>query len=378
MSTETSVKQGDFYRRKLAAGGAVLAPMAGYSDAPFRRLCREFGSAWAVTEMVSAKALVLGDLQGIEIGAPYPGEPDLVIQVFGGEPEVVAAGGRILYDRYRPAALDLNMGCPVKKVTGKSCGAKLMLEPARAAAIVRALAAAVPVPVSAKLRLGYDRVNVFEVAAALEEAGASLITVHGRTAAQKYSGDADWHTVREVAERLSIPVVGSGDVTTAAQYSRYRSWGLGVMVGRGAIGRPWIFAELQNDELQDGELQDDELRGATGLALGAIVRLAYRHAALNCDWYGETRGMLPMRAQLIRYFVGAPDYDRLRSRLVQVSSLADLADCLQSHFGTTLGGVALQNTVEQPGSRSEEATSPLSQRHDAQTLLTAPSAVAKV
>ncbi|MDZ7704000.1 MAG: tRNA-dihydrouridine synthase family protein [Trueperaceae bacterium] len=384
MCTETtSVKQDDFYRRKLAAGGAILAPMAGYSDAPFRRLCREFGSAWAVTEMVSAKALVLGDLQGIEIGAPYPGEPDLVIQVFGGEPEVVAAGGRILYDRYRPAALDLNMGCPVKKVTGKSCGAKLMLEPSRAAAIVRALAAAVPVPVSAKLRLGFDKINVFEVAHALEDAGASLITVHGRTAAQKYSGDADWNTIREVAERLTIPVVGSGNVTTAAQYSRYRSWGLGVMVGRGAIGRPWIFAELQA-----GELQDSELQGGASLALDAIVRLAYRHAALNCDWYGEARGMLPMRAQLSRYFVGAPDYDRLRSRLVQVSSLADLADCLQTHFGpvlgvpvfgsSTLGGTALQDVDGRPSGQGEGVPTGSSRQLGAQTLLTAPSAVAKV
>ena len=108
--------QPNFYTHKLAAASAVLAPMAGFSDAPFRRLCRRYGSAWAVTEMVSAKALVLGEGRGLEIGAPYPDEPDLVIQVFGGEPEIVAAGGRILFERYRPAALDLNMGCPVKKI----------------------------------------------------------------------------------------------------------------------------------------------------------------------------------------------------------------------------------------------------------------------
>ncbi len=294
--------------------------MAGYTDAPFRRLCREFGSAWAVTEMVSAKALVVGDLRGIEIGEPYPGEPDLVIQVFGGEPDIVAAGGRILYDHYQPAALDLNMGCPVKKVTGKSCGSKLMLDPTRAAAIVRALADAVPVPVSAKLRLGFDKVNVFEVAHALEEAGASLIAVHGRTAAQKYTGEADWGTIREVAERVSVPVVGSGDVTSRAQFDRYRSWGVGVMVARGAIGRPWVFAEL---------------RGEPGLTLTEIVHLAYRHAALNCDWYGEDRAMRAMRGQLSRYFVDAPGYDALRPKLVRVETLSELAGCLQAHFGET-------------------------------------------
>ena len=149
-----------FYQDKLASAGAILAPMAGFTDAPFRKLCRDFGSAWAVTEMVSAKGLVQGDLRGVEIGEPYAGEPDLVIQVFGGEPDIVAAGGRILFEKYAPAALDLNMGCPVKKVTGKSCGSKLMLDPDRAAKIIRALGDAVPIPVSAKLRLGYDEVNV--------------------------------------------------------------------------------------------------------------------------------------------------------------------------------------------------------------------------
>ena len=156
----------NFYTRKLAEGRAALAPMAGYSDAPFRQLCRRFGSGWAVTEMVSAAALVLGQQRGVDIGAPYPGEPDLVIQVFGGDPEIVAAGGRMLFDSYRPAALDINMGCPVKKITGKSCGSRLMQDPERAAAIVGALTAAVPVPVSAKLRLGFDSVNALEVALA--------------------------------------------------------------------------------------------------------------------------------------------------------------------------------------------------------------------
>ena len=182
--------------------------MAGFTDAPFRQLCRGYGSAWAVTEMVSAKALVQGDLQGIEIGKPYPGEPDLVIQVFGGEPEIVAAGGRILYDTYQPVALDINMGCPVKKVTGKSCGSKLMQDPGRAAEIVRQLSAAVPIPVSAKMRLGFDEVNAKEVALALQEAGAALVTVHGRTAAQKYSGEADWEKIGEVAGGAAYPCGG--------------------------------------------------------------------------------------------------------------------------------------------------------------------------
>ena len=302
-----------FYTRKLAEGRAVLAPMAGFTDAPFRRLCRRFGSAWAVTEMVSAKALVQGSGRGLEIGAPYPDEPDLVIQVFGGEPEIVAAGGRILFDTYRPAALDLNMGCPVKKVTGKSCGSRLMQDPERAAATVYELVQAVPVPVSAKLRLGFDTVNALEVALALQEAGASLVTIHGRTAAQKYSGEADWNAIAEVAAQLSIPVVGSGDVTTKAQFERYRDLGLGVMVGRGALGQPWLFSILR------GELEPTR---------NEKVAVVLEHARHACRWYGSDHAIVKLRGQLLRYAETLPETATLRAALRQISTLADLETLL--------------------------------------------------
>lgn len=298
----------NFYARKLAERRAVLAPMAGFTDAPFRRLCRRFGSAWAVTEMVSAKALVTGDLRGIEIGAPYKNEPDLVIQVFGGEPEIVAAGGRILYDKYKPAALDLNMGCPVKKVTGKSCGSKLMQHPGRAAEIVRQLSAAVPVPVSAKLRLGYDTVNVLEVALALQEAGAALLSIHGRTAAQKYSGEADWDVVAEVAEQLSVPVVGSGDVTTQAQFDAHSARRLGVMIGRGALGRPWVFAECRGEQVPRRER----------------LELVLEHARLARAWYGSDHAIVRLRGQLLRYADGLPELRGLRAAFQQVTTLSEL------------------------------------------------------
>ena len=310
-----------FYKTKLAQGGAVLAPMAGFTDAPFRKLCRGFGSSWAVTEMVSAKGLVIGNLRGIEIGEPYPGEPDLVIQVFGGEPEIVAAGGRILYDLYKPSAIDLNMGCPVKKITGKSCGSKLMLDPERAAEIIRQLNAAVPVPVSAKMRLGYDSLNVLEVALALEEAGVDLVAIHGRTAKQKYSGEADWFTIKEVAEQLSIPVIGSGDVHSREQFERYRSWGLGVMVARAAVGQPWIFKEL---------------RGEAAPTLMKRLQTAYQHALMHCAWYAsksEVHAMRSLRGQLIKYF---EPFEGARAQVVKVSSLADLRELISLYTGLEL------------------------------------------
>lgn len=307
----------NFYTHKLAAASAVLAPMAGFTDAPFRRLCRRYGSAWAVTEMVSAKALVLGEGRGLEIGAPYPDEPDLVIQVFGGEPEIVAAGGRILYDTYRPAALDLNMGCPVKKVTGKSCGSRLMQDPERAANIVGALAKAVPVPVSAKLRLGFDTVNVLEVALALQEAGASLLTVHGRTAAQKYGGEADWDAVTEVAETLRVPVVGSGDVTTKRQFDDYRARGLGVMVGRGALGRPWLFATLRGEREPNAEEKLD---------------LVLEHAREARAWYGREHAVVKLRGQLLRYVEFLPDSEGVRAAFLRVETLAELEALLRERL----------------------------------------------
>ena len=316
----------NFYQKKLAEGGAILAPMAGYTDAPFRKLCRDFGSSWAVTEMVSAKGMVQGDLQGIEIGEPYPDEPDLVIQVFGGEADIVAEGGRIIYDHYSPKAIDLNMGCPVKKVTGKSCGSKLMQDPERAADIITALNAAVPVPVSAKMRLGFDKMNVLEVARALEEAGAAVIAVHGRTAEQKYTGEANWEAIQAVAEEVSIPVIGSGDVQTKEQYENYRKLGLGVMIARGAMGKPWIFAELFGAEKPEAE---------------QIARIAYKHAQLHLNWYsdgseyGELRAMRHLRSQLLKYFEFRPDS---RAILKDVSSLEQLATYILQEFELDLSG----------------------------------------
>jgi tRNA-dihydrouridine synthase B len=309
-----------FYERKLAEKRAVLAPMAGYTDAPFRKLCREFGSSWAVTEMVSAKGLVQGDLRGIEIGEPYAGEPDVVIQVFGGEAEIVAEGGQILFEKYKPDALDLNMGCPVKKITGKSCGSKLMQDPGRAAEIIRQLVQAVPIPVSAKMRLGYDRVNVLEVALALQEAGVSLIAIHGRTAEQKYTGEAKWEAIKDVADQLETPVIGSGDVTTKEQFERYQSWGLGVMIARGAMGRPWIFAELQGQDKPSPK---------------EISNIAYHHAERHCQWYApqsELHAMRALRSQLIHYFSFLPD---ARAEVSQLESLAALRQFIDKHFADT-------------------------------------------
>ena len=195
-----------------------------------------------------------------------------------------------------------------------------MGDPERAAAIVYELAQAVPVPVSAKLRLGFDVVNVLEVALALQEAGTALLTIHGRTAAQKYSGEADWNKVAEVAAQLSIPVVRSGDVTTKAQFERYRKLGLGVMVGRGALGQPWLFSTF---------------RGEPEPTRGEKIAVVLEHVRHACRWYGSDHAVVKLRGQLLRYAETLPDGAALRAAFARVSTLAELETLLTERPGTS-------------------------------------------
>ena len=305
--------------------GAVLAPMAGFSDAPFRRLAHHFGAAWAVSEMVSAKALTLPahDPAGWRISAPYPGEARAVVQLFAAEPELAARAVEQLERAHRPAAFDLNLGCPVRKVINRGCGSELLREPGRAASVLAAMVAAAHVPVSAKLRLGVDRDVAIEVAQALVEAGAAALAVHGRTAHQGYDGHADWDAIARVAAAVEVPVLGSGDVVDVAGYERARAVGLGVMVARGAIGRPWLFAQLRGAEAPDRD---------------AIVAVLWRHARDHTAWYGGPQPLRRLRGHLAAYaaaLAAAPGprlaTEALRAAVVRVDTLDDLRAALLHH-----------------------------------------------
>ncbi len=319
----------------LAEGRAVLAPMAGFTDAPFRRLARAYGAAWAVTEMVSSRALALGDPQGLAISAPYAGEPDVVVQLFAADPDEAATAARRLHAAFAPTAFDLNMGCPVRKVVHRGCGAELIRDPERAAAIVRALVAAVPVPITVKTRLGIDRFVAVEVARAVVEAGAAAIGVHGRTAVQKYGGAADWDAIAAVAAAVDVPVLGSGDVVDAASHARARARGVGVMIARGALGRPWVFRQV---------------RGGAAPTAAEVVAVAWRHARDHVAWYGAERDLRRLRGQLAAYADAAVraqanepqpwrdprqarDEHGLRDALVRVDRLEGVAEA----FGDALG-----------------------------------------
>lgn len=213
--------------------------MAGYSDAPMRQLAAEQGALWTVSEMISARGLMGGgDTEKLNLGRPYPGEQGRVVQLFGAEPDVLAGAVDRVGTWFSPAAIDLNMGCPVPKIRGKG-GACLLQTPETAYDLVRAMRSATTLDVSAKIRLGWDHDRSVEVAQGLEAAGAALITVHGRTSAQRYTGQADWDAIARVAAAVKVPVVGSGDITTPELARERRRMGVAaVMIGRGAVGNP--------------------------------------------------------------------------------------------------------------------------------------------
>src|SRR5512133_1240773 len=232
-------------------GRYFLAPLAGVSDRPFRTICREMGASFAYTEMVSAHGLVHGALQTSSYLDRDPEEDPFAVQVFAAEPDVLARGAAAAV-RAGAGIIDVNMACPVKKVCGTGAGAALGRDPARVEEAVRAIRGAVSVPVTVKIRAGWDdgEVNCIDVARAAEAGGAAAVALHGRTRTQMYSGRARWDLVRAVKQAVGIPVLGSGDVWTADDALRMRAeTGCdAVLVARGACGNPWIFRELRAAE----------------------------------------------------------------------------------------------------------------------------------
>jgi len=313
-----------------------LAPMAGVTDTVFRRLCKEQGADVLVTEFVSAEGIFRRNLRTLEYLDFDECERPVGIQLFGGDPDHLAEAARMVVDWKKPDFLDLNFGCPVNKVVCKNGGSSLLRDCPLLERVARAVVrAAAPCPVTAKIRIGWDRtsINAVTTARLLEDAGVQAIAVHGRTRSQGYSGEADWDVIGQVVQAVTIPVIGNGDLTSAesVRLRRDQTGVAGAMLGRGAMSAPWIFREI-HEYL------------ATGLIPGPIPLADHwafiqRHCALAVARSGEEpHTMAAMRARLMAYSRGMPAAKQLREQFSTVSSSAGLAAIASSHLSAHATG----------------------------------------
>lgn len=301
----------------LRAKGAGLAPMAGVTDAAMRLLCHEQGAAWAVSEMLSAKGWVFSsgkNRAANDLLARLPGEGVVGLQLFGSEPEYIAEAARQLQDRGFDF-FDLNFGCPAPKITGNGEGSAMMREPEKIGRVVRALADATPLPVTAKIRSGWDEqhINAAEVARICEANGASAIAVHARTRMQQYAGQADWRVIAQVKRAVKVPVFGNGDVRSGADALRMlEETGCdAVIVGRAAQGNPWLFREIA--AALRGEDADPPIPRER-------VDMAMRHFELERQLYGEKPAVLQMRKHIAWYVHGMRGASRFRESINALES----------------------------------------------------------
>ncbi len=300
----------------------VLAPMAGITNQPFRTLCREYGGGLYVSEMITTRALVERDPETMRLIEFGPEEHPRSLQLYGVDPRVVGEAVTMIVAEDRADHVDLNFGCPVPKVTRKGGGAALPWKRDLLRAVLRAaVRAAGPLPVTMKMRKGIDddHLTYLEAGRIAEDEGVTAVALHGRTAAQAYSGQADWDAVARLKEHVTcVPVLGNGDVWEAEDALRMmRETGCdGVVVGRGCLGRPWLFRSF--DRAFAG-LPDDEHP-----TLGEVARVMRRHAGLMADWLGEDKGCREFRKHVSWYLKGFGVGGETRHRLALVSTLAEL------------------------------------------------------
>lgn len=298
---------------------AALAPMAGVSDKAYRLMAKEFGAAYTVGEMASCKGLCYSDKKTAKLLSVSDPERPMAVQLFGNEPDFMARAVKIAQE-YSPDIIDINAGCPMPKITGGGAGSALMKTPELFGELVRAAVGAASVPVTVKIRAGWDEnsINAVEMAQIAEKNGAAAVTVHGRTRAQLYSGNADWSIIRAVKQAVRIPVIGNGDVTSPLDCERmYNETGCDlVMIGRGSYGRPWLFGQIKS-YLNGQEVQPEP-------QLDERIAIMRRHIALLCEDKGERIGMKEARRHAAWYMRGMKGAARFRGLCSELETLDGL------------------------------------------------------
>ena len=307
----------------------VLAPMAGVTDLAFRRLCKEQGAGLICMEMVSAKAISFHNKNTEALMEIDPGEHPVSMQLFGSEPDLMAEVAKSIEERPFDS-LDITMGCPVPKVVNNGEGSALLKDPQLIEEIVRSVSGAVSKPVTVKVRIGFDEntpVDVVEIAKRVEDAGAAAIAVHGRTRQQYYSGQADWDIIRQVKEAVKVPVIGNGDVKCVQDAVRMMNeTGCDmVMIGRGALGNPWIFREI-NGYFSSG------LRIMPPPTLAERIVVIKMHMDALCAAKGEGRGMREARKHVAWYMHGLRGAAEFRRMAGELETLSDLDKLLEKVY----------------------------------------------
>ncbi|HHT9136133.1 MAG TPA: tRNA dihydrouridine synthase DusB [Candidatus Wunengus sp. YC60] len=300
-------------------GGLILSPMAGFSDIPFRLICREFGMALNYTEVISMDGVLWKNPKTFKLLEFRPVERPVVFQILGNDEDKITEACRMI-EPLGPDIIDVNMGCSVSDIAGKGAGAGLLKTPSKIGRIFSKLTKVLRVPVTGKIRLGWDNKsrNYLEVARILEDNGASLIAVHGRTRSQFFFGKADWDAIAEVKQTVKIPVIGNGDVKCVADIERIKQHTRcdGIMIGRAAIGHPWIFQYKDRHQVSFHEK----------------IELIKRHLSHMLEYYGQDIGIILFRKHVIKYIMGMHNATELRPYLVKCTNSGEIIELIASHM----------------------------------------------